>query len=726
MLAPVAEIERELELLATDGYCADARAVVRSQLELLLPPEDISTKECAEKHRYLPASEGGIGADGEQAKRLYDRSLTPYMDTPQDAMDAAEFIEVDVVGPGRTGKSIAGENHLFKRLRNGPLTDTIIYLPAAEDVNSYADKEFADFFNLHPEIMEKLGKRPTDNKRKFKRVAGRAIQLFPANPGTVRQKQAPLIMATEVDGFRPKLRAAFRGLARVRGRAFGSSFKLYMESHPDAGWSAGIASFWMLSNRGLWYWPCPHCKLWSSPHPLAPKVMDPVSGVASEMYMRLEYDRDDELEDDELLDHVEATGGLGCPHCGVRVEDKHKAAMNLAGKWVFAGQAITPDGTVHGEPKQGDTAGFWIHGTMSPFLTWGRLAREYVEVLLHYERTRKPEPLAEFTAKTLGEVYQGKGPGSRVLDPKRLAARVNEVEINPAYARGTCPPDVFFLTAAVDVGGRKFDYAIWGWDLEGRSWLIERDTIRENLDGQELRPAERQKDWLVIRDQLLKRFVPLSDDDSLGMPIACVAIDTGGAGNSDGEEPGGVTWKAREFARAMAKSGDSGIKGYRLMLVKGRSSKTAPEVGAPREINKDADGRAMKPAVKEHTINVDKLKMQAIERLAVEDGGPGQVHFATGLPKSTYDELCGEVMVDGKFERRGANETLDLFGYGEAARISLQPERAEIRWLDDDRGPAKPPVWARPVPLEADGTTKKQTTKRKTTSADRLAEINRR
>jgi phage terminase large subunit GpA-like protein len=538
-------------------------------------------------------------------------------------------------------------------------------------------------------------------------------------------------MATEVDGFRVKLRAAFRGLARVRGRAFGTQFKLYMESHPDAGWTAGIASFWLLSNRGLWYWPCPHCKLWSSPHSLAPKVIDSVSGVTSDMYMRLEYERDDELDDDELLDRVRDTAGLGCPHCGKRIADKHKHSMNLAGKWVFAGEIITPDGRVTGKTKPGDTAGFWIHGTMSPFYSWGQLAREYVEVLLHYERTRNPQPLAEFSAKNLGIVYEGSGPGSRVLNPKLLAQRVADIELNPAFARGTCPPRVDFITASVDVGGRKFDYAIWGWDLEGRSWLIERDTIRTNAEGRELRPPERQEDWTVIRDVLLKRVVPLSEDPSLGMPIACVSVDTGGSGNPNQDEPkNGVTWKAREFARRMARSGDSGIKGYRLMLVKGAAGKTGPEVASPREINKDAEGHPMKPAVKEFTLNVFRLKMQAIERLAVEDAGPGQVHFASGLPKSTYDELCGEVMIDGKFERRGANEALDLFVYAEAARVSLQPERAEIRWFDDARGPARRPVWARPVPIDetaGEAVPKKQKKRRPaTTSRERLAELNRR
>lgn len=706
MLDPLAGLEDELIELGADAFCTSTREVARQASSLLLPPEDISTKECAAKYRYLPNPEG-------TGKRLYDRALTPYMDGPQDALDDPQYRVVIVPGPGRTGKSIGGENHLFKRLRNGPLTDTIIYLPAKSDVDSYADKEFADFFNLHPEISQKLGRLPKDNKRMFKRVAGRAIQLFPANTGTVRQRQAPLIMATEIDGFRTTLRSSFKQLAEVRGRAYGNQFKLYMESHPDAGWTSGIASAWLESSRGLWFWPCPDCGDWASPHPLAPKGF----------FMRLTFDRVDTLDDDDLLDLAESSATLACPHCGSLIGDEHKEAMNNAGRWVFEGQTIDPAGTITGAVRKTDTAGFWIHGTMSPFVKLGRLAREYLAALLHFERTRKSDRLKEVTAKSLGEVYEGSG-GSRALDPKKLLERAKDDELNPPFEIGTVPDEAMFLTAAVDVGGKKFDVKVIGWDLEGRSWLIDRYTLFQAESGRELRPPERQQDWIMIRDRLLRRFVPMASDPNMVMPIACVAIDTGGSGNLDGEEPGGVTWKAREFARQMLRSGDSGTNGYRLMLIKGGGSKKAPEVGAAREINRDAAGKPMEPAIKEFTLNVDKLKALSVERLVVDDGGPGQVYFARGLPKALYDELCGEVLVDGAWERRGANESLDLFGYCEAARIQLQPERATIKWE------TRRPVWARPVKLED---AKPLTAKRRGAASigkgsplDKLAELNRR
>jgi hypothetical protein len=96
----------------------------------------------------------------------------------------------------------------------------------------------------------------------------------------------------------------------------------------------------------------------------------------------------------------------------------------------------------------------------------------------------------------LGEVYEGGGSGRRRSD---RAARAGEEEA--VWSAGTVPDGVRFVTAAVDVGHRKFDVMIVGWDLEGRSWIIERFTITtRRVKGQDrdIRPAERQDDWLVL------------------------------------------------------------------------------------------------------------------------------------------------------------------------------------------------------------------------------------
>jgi phage terminase large subunit GpA-like protein len=57
--------------------------------------------------------------------------------------------------------------------------------------------------------------------------------------------------------------------------------------------------------------------------------------------------------------------------------------------------------------------------------------------------------------------------------------------------------------------------------------------------------------------------------------------------------------------------------------------------------------------------------------------------------------MFNEVLMEGKWVRNGPNETLDLYGYTEAARLMLQPDRASIVWSK----PESRPVWARPISL---------------------------
>jgi len=600
------------------------------------------------------------------------------MDGPQDAHDDPRYRFVIVVGPGRTGKSLAGENHIVKRFRHGPKTDVIIYLPSSSDIDSYADKEFANLFSplLNPEMALQVGKRPTDNKRELKRLGGKVIQLLPANKNTVRQKQAPYIWASEIDGYARVKPSAIKDLIRIRGRAYGNQFKAYMESHPDLG-QLGIAGEWRLSTRGVWYWPCAHCEQWSSPLPLAPKGM----------HMRLDYERRSDMADDDMLDHVAKTAGLLCPHCGAVNSDADRTVMLARGRWIFEGQVITPDGAVNGEIKPNDTAGFWIHGTMSPFVKLGELAKEYVGALVFFERTRKSEKLREVTAKSLGEEYLG-GKGSP-LQASKLRERVTESE--QRFVVGTVPRDAMFVTTAVDVGHRNFDISIYGWDLESRSWLIERETLtrRRWADGKEreLRPAERIEDWSVL-EPLLDRIVPFVEDPSMGLPVAAMAIDTG---------DGHVTEKAREFARRMARKGKHWKGWQKVRLIKGARSKMAPEVPVtPRKVSKDENGQPVLPVIDEWDLGVHKLKVQAVEWLKVEDSGPGQCFFAHGLPASTFDEFLGEQLIDDEWVRTGPNEGLDLFGYANAVRLMLKPDRAEIKW--DVRRPA----WAMPVNTSAE------------------------
>lgn len=662
-------LEGELELLAAGHYLADPVEAAREAIALLTPPELISTTECAARYRLIPSPIGS-------GETLWSPTLTPYINGVQDALDHPETNLVIVPKPGQVGGTVGAENYAFKRMKFGPMANLLWYLPSDSEVDSYVDRNVAPMFRLHPDIQAKVGRSRSDDKRKFKRIAGRIAEWLQINRKTITGRTGGIIVVDEIDAANPKLRATMVGQMLTRGATLGSQFKGYICSHMDAGWTSGIAAAWKESSRGIWYWACPHCGGYSSPCPSAPKGWRTT----------LDYERPSGVSDDEMLDRVEATAGLLCPHCGKKAADIHKPQMLLSGKWVHEGQTIDRDGNVTGEPKSRKVMGFWIHGTMSPWVGWGDLARRYVSALVFFERTKKSERLREVTAKVLGEVYEGGGENGAVVDPVKLAER----PVQRGFYRGTVPAGVRFVTAAVDVGHAKFDVLIVGWDLEGRSWIIDRFTIRQRRVGRnmvDIRPAERQDDWLLIRDEVLRRELPLADDPGMMMPVAGVAVDTG---------DGNVTWKAREFARRMAREGEfwgrADAPWQRVRLIKGSNKPTAPELPVTgRKVSKDEEGREVSPTVLEWELGVHRLKSQAVERLGEEEGGPGQVRFASGLPRSTFDEFAGEVLIDGTWERRGPNESLDLFAYCEAVRLMLRPERVRIDW--DER----PPVWARPV-----------------------------
>ena len=717
------QLEHDLETIARDGFCADPFAQIARRIEDLRPAEEISTTHCAETERWLRNAEG----DGQ---RLWSRDLTPYIEGIQDALDNDLVREVPVVGPGRCGKTVGFENYGFKRMKHGPFTDILWYMKSQSEIDNHVEKNVVPMFADHDDLQAKIGPDRGDDKLDYKRFKnGRWISWLPFNRATITNRQAGFIFGDEIDTYSPKLRDAFRQNMRQRARAIGSRSKLGMASHPDAGWNAGIALAWLESSRGIWVWDCEECGLWSSPCPRA------------EYRTVLRYDRDPSLSNDEAVAKAGRTARMYCPHCGTGLTDDQRRAMIDRGRWMHKGQTLDPEKGPVGEEQIFEAMGFWIHALMTKMVTLEALAKEWEAAQRHYERTRKPDLIREFMAKTLGEVYEGAGGKGKAIDPKVLAKRArggageDEGSVS-TFARGTVPEGVQFVVAAVDVGKAKFDVAFWGFDVEGRCWLIDRETIRDRMvDGRrvEIRPAERISDWLILRWQVLNRVLPLASDRSLRMPVAGVAVDTGGASfKADGEVESGVTWKAREFARRMALAGEAWgtARWQKVRLIKGARSADAPEipVKASRKISVDELGRPVEPVVLEWDIGVHRLKVLAVERLAVDDGGPGQCYFADGLPQSAFDEFVGEVLIDNSWERRGPNESLDLFGYAEAVRLMLKPDRADIKW------DIRPPIWARPVPIEDfeagdDGmidASRPARPKRPRTALERMAAINKR
>lgn len=696
-----ASLTRQVEALAALRHLQDPFRLIADSIDLLQPPERISTVDCAERFRDLPGPEEGTVV-------RYDRWRTPYNVGPMNSLDNPKCNLLVMVKPSRSGGTTVAENYLFKMAMFGPMGHVTWILNSDEAVTAYCRNVVKPMFELNSKLQAKVGGERGDDTDSYKKVRGYPVEWLSAKDSTFRNREPIFMVSDETDAWAKKYARTPKVQIEGRQKQLGSRRKGAIMSHPDLGWTSGVAAGYEDSSRGIFIMKCPDCLGFATAHatkfwPEVPQFKldwdcneyepDP----AMPGHRRLAIKRE-QVANDRRLDLAQETAVMLCPHCGVGLTDAQRREMvdaavreaaNSTAGWMHRGQALDEVEGIIGEMIDHPTHGYWVHGLMLKTETLAQLAREYEAALIDFERTRDPQKLKEFMSKRLGEVFEGAATTGG-LSANALKARVRD----SGYLRGTVPPGVKFITAAIDTGGRKFDVAWLGWDVEGRSWLIDRLTIRqrEHDDGEirDLHVAGSIEDWMVLLPRVVDRTFPMQGHADLVMPVACTCIDSG---------DGNVTWKAREFARRAQLAGYVwGQSWSKIKLVKGLPGKRPMLPDAPRKVSRDENGKNVDPVIYEYNLGSWALKDLVYERLAVADDGPGQCRFPMELDGRFIDEFFGETLIDGKWIRSGPNEMLDLYGYAEAGRQMLKPERKDIKW---DQG--KLPPWARPVRLQPEG-----------------------
>lgn len=643
-------------------------------LDLLQPPERIATVDCAETYRLMPGKENG-------AVIRYDRMRTPYNVGPMNSLDNPKCQGIVMVKPSRSGGTAVAENYAFKLMKFGPMVHIAWVLNSDEAVTAYVRKVVKPMFELND---LPLGTARGDDTDTFKRVSGYPVEWLANKDSTWRDREPGYIQVDEPDAAAKRWAASPRVQLDGRQKQLGNRRKWSIMSHPDLGYRSGVGAAFEDTSRGIYVMTCPECGGHAAAY--ATKYWDDVPEF------KLTWTRNDQLPTDERVRLAAETAALICPHNGCCISDEQRRGMVDAALtrtdqsvdgWMHRGQRLDPEHGVIGEPTPHVAHGFWVHGTMLKTQDIAELARAYQQALIKFERNKDAAELKEFMSKQLGEIFEGAATTGGV-SARALKARVAEA----GYDRGIVPQGVEFVTAAVDPGKRTLDVLFKGWDLLGRSWMIDRLTIRQRFhDDGEWRDIDlygRIEDWDVLWGAVLNRRFPLIDNPDKALPVAVTVLDS-----SDGN----VTWKAREFARRAAIAGHSWAGWQRLKLIKGQAGKRPMLPEAPTRIDKDELGRPVEPVLLEYRLGVDALKEQTLERLATPEGEPGCCYFPRGMEQHYLEQYFGEALIDGKWVRSGPNETLDLDGYCEAGRQLLKPDRADIDWT------GRRPIWATPISL---------------------------
>lgn len=612
-----------------------------------------------------------------------------------DAHDNPKVREIIVPKPSRCGGTVVAENFALKCLDNGPSWSVMWYLGGPDEVASYADRILKPLFEDHRSIAARVGTGPSDNKKTMKKVGSQSLELMVMGTKTTTNREAGYIVFDEPDGYHKDFRSNFIDQGRQRQTMLGTDRKIYACAHPDIGWSGGIAAAWVASTQGIYIMRCPHCGTHGSPYPT--KYWRDVPRF------RLGYEKAPEgTPIDQRLSLAARTASMVCPE-GCSIDEKQRFAMIDEGSYMHKGQVLDVDAGIVGEVDDNETWGFWVHVLMSKQRSVSTIARDLEAAIEHKERTKKNDKLKQVLVRTFGETFESEADLSGVdaAALKRRTAAFASAAANDDtgivdYPMGVIPPGVRFLTAAADPGHRKVDILIRGWDLERRSWLIDRRTIRQRLhaDGnwRDIDLVNVQDDWHVL-DAVIDALLPMQGHSGLALPIAAMTIDAG---------DGNITNRAYEYASRMATRRWGTWR--KVWCLKGVSGKRPHISLKPTWLSVDTAGKRIDPPVALHIAGVDGLKDDlfgnddGVGYLLIEDGSPGQIYFANDFPQSGYDELFREPKIEGEYTRNGPNETIDLLNYTECARLLLNPDRKTIRWAE-----GLLPPWAKPVPLQSEG-----------------------
>lgn len=674
------QLVEQAERLASFEYCQDPADIAESALDCLEPREDISTLEWSEKYRVIRKSDG--------TKTKWSRRRTPYLIPVMDALDDPEVLEVIVPKPSRCGGTMVAENFSLKCIDYGPSWSVMWYLAGPTEVGSYADRILAPVFEDHEEIAAKVGTGKSDNTKKFKRFGSQTFELMVMSKTTTTNRQAEFIVFDEPDTYSKDFRSNFLEQGRQRQTDLGNNRKIYACAHADIGWSGGIAAAWLVSSMGIFIMQCPQCGTFGSPYP--------TKHWADVPRFRLNYEEAPEgTAIDRRLALARETAAIACPE-GCCLGEKERAQMVEEGSYMHKGQTLDVKAGVVGDPEKNHTWGFWIQILMSPQVQLSDLAATLVAAVEHKERTGKSDKIKQVMVRTFGEVFEGAADLDGI-DGRSLHARAKKDNADlDDDAPVMFPSEGKFITAAVDVGGDKFDLSFRAWDLESRSWWLDRLTLKQRKwkDGRlrDLRPSDRIEDWnLLIEEAILRRF-PIEGRPGWVMPVAQLVVDV-----SDGK----VTHKGREFAARCIKLGHYwGVRKEPwgiVQLIQGSPNAKAPLL-PPKPRLADKTGKKFPLGVQEWTVGAHEAKELALERLAITDGGPGHCFFSRSIEQGRFEEYFNEPLVDGTFVRTGPNESLDLFGMEEEGRLMLKPDRKGINWTSE-----RLPAWATPISLIPEG-----------------------
>lgn len=325
-----------------------------------------------------------------------------------------------------------------------------------------------------------------------------------------------------------------------------------------------------------------------------------------------------------------------CPHCGFSFSEKEMKQTQQ--KYISQNSDALKNGI----------RSFFVNGFTSPWMTWPKIMREWLEA------KGDPEREKVIMNTVFGESYKQKG----AFEDEQIFLRRRE-----SYG-AELPNGVLLLTAAIDTQDNRLEYEVVGWGKEEECWGIRKGIV--------LGAPNQARTWKEI-DNILDKTYHFADGK--GLKVVRTFIDSGGHYTSDVYNYCQKNFYKQRFA------------------IKGRGGPGIPLIYKIAKAN-----NAKAPLI---LLGVDDGKQQIMDRLSIDSPGPLYFHFPQDegikeLSDRGYNDLYFKGIISEHkkvYKRNGVlrevwettknvrNEPLDLRNYNLACMKSLKPDWVKLEML---------------------------------------------
>lgn len=582
----------------------------------LKPLPKTSVSQWADNHRMLSS---GISAEPGKWKT----SRAPYQKDIMNAFTEPGIHRVVVKSSSQIGKSDMMNNVIGRFAHLDPCAIMMIQ-PTIDMAQDYSKTRIAPMIRdtkVLNNLFYDVKSRDANNTILSKVFPGGRLIMCGANsPAGLASRPIRILLADEVDRFPDS--AGTEGdpvdLAAKRMTTFWNSC-MGLFSTPTNEGSSRIDEEYLAGTQEEWQHKCPNCGEYH---------------LLRHIDMTVDYKeiKTPSGKKTVIVNDVK----WRCPHCGFSFSEKEM--KQTPQKYISRNADALKNGI----------RSFFVNGFTSPWMTWTRIMREWLEA------KGDPEREKVIMNTVFGESYKQKG----AFEDEQIFLRRRE-----SYG-AELPNGVLLLTAAIDTQDNRLEYEVVGWGKEEECWGIRKGIV--------LGAPNQARTWKEI-DNILDKTYHFADGK--GLKVVRTFIDSGGHYTSDVYNYCQKNFHKQRFA------------------IKGRGGPGIPLIYKIAKAN-----NAKAPLI---LLGVDDGKQQIMDRLSIDSPGPLYFHFPQDegikeLSNRGYDDLYFKGIISEHkkvYKRNGVlrevwettknvrNEPLDLRNYNLACMKSLKPDWDKLEML---------------------------------------------